>query len=65
MSKECDNITREDKKKIREEAIKLKYEVAEELGYMEKINEKGWRGLSSREAGQIGGVIAKKNKDRQ
>lgn len=64
-NRDCEDITKEEKKKLREEAEKLKYEVAEELGYIDKINEKGWKGLSSREAGQIGGVIAKKNKDKQ
>ena len=40
----------------------LKYEVAEELGLMEKIKSLGWKSLSSKETGKIGGIITKKRK---
>lgn len=59
----------EEKKKIRrndipylEEKERRKYEVAEELGLLDKVLEEGWRSLSSKETGRIGGIISKKNK---
>ncbi|MGN1167454.1 MAG: small, acid-soluble spore protein, alpha/beta type [Lachnospiraceae bacterium] len=41
---------------------KLKYEIAEELGLLDQVMEKGWRSLSSKETGKIGGMIAKRKK---
>ena len=35
----------------------MKYEVAEELGLLEKVEPCGWRGLTSRESGRIGGIM--------
>ena len=36
--------------------LAMKYEVAEELGLLEKVERCGWRGLTSRESGRIGGI---------
>ena len=36
---------------------KLKYEVAEELGLLDKVMEQGWRSLTSKETGRIGGLV--------
>jgi len=41
----------------------LKYEIAAELGLLEKVDEVGWRGLSARESGKIGGILAKRRRD--
>ncbi len=41
---------------------KLKYEIADELGLLDQVMEKGWRSLSSKETGKIGGMIAKRKK---
>ena len=41
---------------------KLKYEIAEELGLMDKVLESGWKSLSAKESGRIGGLIAKRKK---
>jgi small acid-soluble spore protein F (minor alpha/beta-type SASP) len=38
-------------------AEKLKYEIAEELGLLEKVEAVGWKGLTSRESGRIGGIL--------
>ena len=43
---------------------KLKYEIAEELGLLYRVMKDGWRSLSSKETGRIGGMITKKNKER-
>ena len=40
----------------------LKYEVAKELGLLEKVMQYGWRGLSPKETGKIGGLVTKKKK---
>lgn len=54
-----------DLNKLTEEE-KLKYEVAEELGYLNRVLEQGWKSLTSREAGRVGGLVAqKKAKERQ
>lgn len=45
--------------KAREE---LKYEIAEELGLTDKVNEVGWGGLSAEETGKIGGLMTKRKK---
>lgn len=41
----------------------LKYEIAEELGLSDKIKENGWKSLTSKESGRIGGIMAKRKKD--
>ncbi|MBV4419509.1 alpha/beta-type small acid-soluble spore protein [Clostridium tyrobutyricum] len=41
---------------------KLKYEIADELGLKDKVNEQGWSGLTSEETGRIGGMMAKRKK---
>jgi small acid-soluble spore protein F (minor alpha/beta-type SASP) len=40
----------------------LKYEVADELGLIEKIKKHGWKSLSAKETGRIGGLITKRKK---
>lgn len=58
------------KKTIRPEDItnmepeeKMKYEIAEELGLLDKVLDEGWRSLTSKETGRIGGLITKKKKE--
>lgn len=38
----------------------LKYEVAEELGLLEQVMDQGWKSLTSKETGRIGGIVAKR-----
>lgn len=45
------------------EAEKMKYEVAEELGLLDKVLKEGWRSLSSKETGKIGGLVTKKRRE--
>jgi len=40
----------------------LKYEVAEELGLIDKVKQFGWKSLSAKETGRIGGLVTKKKK---
>ena len=45
---------------------RLKYEVARELGLMDKPKDVGWAGLSTAESGRIGGLCgARKKKQRK
>ena len=44
------------------EEEKVKYEIAEELGLLDKISENGWKGLTSRESGRIGGIMGKRKR---
>lgn len=46
-----------------EEQERRKYEIAEELGLLDKVLEEGWKSLSSKETGRIGGIISKKRKE--
>ena len=36
----------------------MKYEIAEELGLLDKVREKGWKSLTAKESGRIGGILA-------
>ena len=45
-----------------EEACKL--EIAEEIGVYDKVMEGGWRVLSAKESGRIGGILSKRTKTR-
>ena len=42
---------------------KLKYEVAEELGLLDKVMQSGWKSLTSKETGRIGGIVTKKRRE--
>ena len=50
------------KKKIVTIEDKLKYEIAGELGLLEKIEQDGWGGLTAKETGRIGGLITVRKK---
>ena len=41
---------------------KIKYEVAEELGLLDRVLSQGWKSLTSKETGRIGGLVTKKKK---
>lgn len=42
---------------------KLKYEIASELGLLEKVNSGGWKSLTAKETGRIGGLMTKRKKE--
>lgn len=56
-------MSKKKKKKIETLEDKLKYEIANELGLMEKIEEVGWGGLTAKESGRIGGLITVKKRE--
>ena len=41
---------------------KLKYEVAEELGLLDRVLSDGWKSLTSKETGRIGGIVTRKRR---
>ena len=42
------------------EAEKSKYEIARELGLLDKVLDGGWKSLSAKETGRIGGLMARR-----
>lgn len=44
---------------------KLKYEIAEELGYLDKVMTTGWKSLTAKESGRIGGLITKRKNEQK
>lgn len=40
----------------------MKMQIAEELGLLEKVNTGGWKSLSAKETGRIGGILARRRK---
>ena len=53
--------TREDIQKM-EGTERMKYEIAEEMGLLDKVLSDGWRSLSARETGRIGGIMTSRKK---
>ena len=42
---------------------KLKFEIAAELGLADKVAQNGWRSLTEKEGGRIGGLITKRKRE--
>ncbi len=53
--------TIEDIKKLEKEE-QAKWEIAAETGLFDKVVNTGWKSLTSRESGRIGGILAARNK---
>lgn len=57
----------EKKKKFNWEELspddRMKYEIAEELGLLEKVKEEGWKALSAKDTGRIGGLMTKRKRE--
>ncbi|HIX60226.1 MAG TPA: alpha/beta-type small acid-soluble spore protein [Candidatus Blautia gallistercoris] len=43
---------------------KLKYEIAEEMGLLDRVLTDGWRSLSAKETGRIGGLMTRRRKEK-
>ena len=54
-------ITREDILQM-EGMERMKYEIAEEMGLLDKVLSEGWRSLSAKETGKIGGMMTSQKK---
>jgi hypothetical protein len=59
--------TRKVKELTPEEAaqLALKIEVARELGLWEKVQQVGWGGLTAAESGRVGGMMTRKQRQRE
>ena len=44
---------------------RMKYEIAQELGLLDKVKQVGWAGLSAKETGRIGGMIGAKRRSNE
>lgn len=42
---------------------KVKYEIAEELGLLDRVLKDGWKSLSAKETGRIGGIMTRKKRE--
>ena len=40
----------------------MKMEIAEELGLLDKVTENGWKSLTAKESGRIGGILARRKR---
>ena len=47
------------------EEEKLKYEIAEELGLLDRVMNDGWKSLSSKETGRIGGMVNRMRREKK
>ncbi|MDD4112475.1 MAG: small, acid-soluble spore protein, alpha/beta type, partial [Herbinix sp.] len=43
----------------------MKYEIASELGYLDKVLSTGWKSLTAKESGRIGGIITKRKREQK
>lgn len=43
----------------------MKYEIASELGLLDKATQMGWKSLTARESGKIGGLMTKRKRSLQ
>ena len=41
---------------------RMKYEIARELGLLDRVRQVGWAGLSAKETGRIGGLIGQRKR---
>lgn len=62
-------MTRKAEKKIDLNNLKpeeeMKYEIAAELGYLDKVLSTGWKSLTAKESGRIGGIITKRKREKK
>ena len=54
-------LTREDIWRL-EGTERMKYEIAEEMGILDKVLSDGWRSLSAKETGRIGDMMTSRKK---
>ncbi len=60
-------ILTKERKKTNIEDLKgsLKYEIAEELGLLDKVEKYGWGSLTAEETGRIGGYMAHRKRKKE
>ena len=60
MKKKIEVKTPDDIEKVKEEE-RAKWEIALELGLFDKVVENGWKSLTARVSGRIGGIISSRS----
>ncbi len=45
------------------EKEQMKYEIAQELGLLDRVVRQGWKSLSAKETGRIGGLMTRRKKE--
>ena len=43
----------------------MKYEIAEELGLLDQVLNDGWKSLSAKETGRIGGIMTRRKREQK
>lgn len=43
----------------------MKYEIAKELGYLDKVISDGWKSLTAKESGRIGGIMTRRKREEE
>lgn len=43
--------------------VRMKYEIAEEMGLLDRVLSDGWKSLSAKETGRIGGLMTKRKRE--
>ena len=52
----------EERKPLIKPDLRMKYEIVQELGLLDKVKQVGWAGLSAKETGRIGGMMGQKKR---
>jgi len=47
---------------VEEKNQQIKYEIAKELGLLDKVLSGGWKSLTAKETGRIGGLMTKRKR---
>ena len=45
--------------------VRMKYEIAEEMGLLDRVLSDGWKSLSAKETGRIGGIMNRRRKQKE
>ena len=67
IRKECEPVSKKKREPVDPEHLKpedrMKFEIAKELGLADKVVAGGWRCLTAKESGRIGGLVTKKKRE--
>lgn len=63
MSLKKDKVDKDTDIKNLKPELQMKYEIAKELGLFDRVLEDGWKSLSAKETGRIGGLMTKRKKE--
>lgn len=58
MADKKKKVSKEEKERLE----KIKYEIADELGLLERVEQFGWKSLTAKETGRIGGLMNRRKR---